>query len=279
MTKLPYLNLGCGSHFNAQWVNVDFSKNGEGVIAHNLLKGIPFADNTFEVVYHSHVLEHFSKDDGVLFIKECYRVLKPGGILRIAVPDLEQIVNNYARLLMLGKKEPDNGKIRADYEWMMIEMYDQTVRNNGGGEMLKYLAEKKLVNEDFVIKRIGYEGEMLRKNILNAVPQKKQLFSRKIYHFARRLLSLRNYRQWLLKLLFSKEYKLLELAWFRQSGEIHQWMYDIYSIRHLLDTIGFKHIAQKDFNESDISNWSSFKLDQVDNKIRKPDSLFVEAVK
>jgi predicted SAM-dependent methyltransferase len=279
MSKLPYLNLGCGSHFNAQWVNVDFSKNGEGVIAHNLLKGIPFADNTFEVVYHSHVLEHFSKDDGALFIKECYRVLKPGGILRITIPDLEQIISNYSRLLMTGKKEPGNEKVRADYDWIMIEMYDQTVRNNGGGEMLKYLAEKNLVNEEFVIKRIGYEGEMLRKNILNAVPQKKQLLSRKIYHFARRLLSLRNYRQWLLKLLFSKEYKLLELAWFRQSGEIHQWMYDIYSITHLLDTSGFKHIAQKDFNESDISNWSSFKLDQVDNKIRKPDSLFVEAGK
>src|ERR1700709_1713415 len=111
LSELPYLNLGCGSHFDRQWVNVDFSKTGEGVIAHNLLNGIPFNDNTFEVVYHSHVLEHFPKDRAEEFIRECYRVLKPAGIIRVAVPDLEQIVSNYSRLLTLGKTHPDSEKI------------------------------------------------------------------------------------------------------------------------------------------------------------------------
>ena len=109
-SKLPYLNLGCGSHFNQQWVNIDFSKTGEGVIAHNLLNGIPFDDNTFDVVYHSHVLEHFPQDKAIDFIRECYRVLKPGGIIRVAVHDLEQIIKNYSRLIDLGKVQPENKK-------------------------------------------------------------------------------------------------------------------------------------------------------------------------
>ena len=64
-----YLNLGCGYHFHKSWTNVDFIETGEGVIAHNLTKGVPFSDGTFDAVYHSHVLEHFSRKDGEMFIK------------------------------------------------------------------------------------------------------------------------------------------------------------------------------------------------------------------
>ena len=66
---------------------------------------------------------------------------------------------------------------------------------------------------------------------------------------------------------------------FRSSGEIHQWMYDIYSISILLKEAGFKNIKQKTFETSDIPNWKLFGLDEINNKIRKPDSLFVEAIK
>ena len=45
MSKLNYLNLGCGSTFHKDWTNVDFVSTGEDVIAHNLLSGVPFNDN------------------------------------------------------------------------------------------------------------------------------------------------------------------------------------------------------------------------------------------
>src|SRR5687767_3201991 len=96
---MKYLNLGCGDRYISDWTNVDFVSQGKGVIAHNLIEGIPFPDNSFDVVYHSHVLEHFTKQRGFLFIKECYRVLKPNGILRIVVPDLEEIVREYFKSL------------------------------------------------------------------------------------------------------------------------------------------------------------------------------------
>ena len=59
--QLMYLNLGCGSRFHEQWNNIDFKSNPPDVVGHNLLKGIPFENQTFEVVYHSHLLEHLKK--------------------------------------------------------------------------------------------------------------------------------------------------------------------------------------------------------------------------
>src|SRR5689334_18953207 len=88
---VSYLNLGCGYHYSSapEWINVDFVATGGGVQPHNLLDGIPFPDNSFDLVYHSHVLEHFTKNDGECFIAECFRVIKPGGFIRVAIPDLE----------------------------------------------------------------------------------------------------------------------------------------------------------------------------------------------
>ena len=59
--KLRLLNLGCGNRYHHSWINMDFSPRGADVIAHNLYKGIPSESNTFDVVYHSHLLEHFPK--------------------------------------------------------------------------------------------------------------------------------------------------------------------------------------------------------------------------
>jgi predicted SAM-dependent methyltransferase len=84
---MNYLNLGCGKRYHCNWTNVDFTAIGEDVIGHNLLNGIPFKDESFDAIYHSHVLEHFSKNDGLAFIRECFRVIRIGGVIRIAVPD------------------------------------------------------------------------------------------------------------------------------------------------------------------------------------------------
>jgi predicted SAM-dependent methyltransferase len=281
MDKLPYLNLGCGSHFNLQWVNVDFLKTGDDVIAHNLLEGVPFDDNSFEVVYHSHVLEHFQKNDAPKFIAECYRVLKPGGKIRIAVPDLEQIVNNYTRLLNMGKADPANEKIRADYEWIKIEMYDQTVRNVTGGEMANYLSAETLPNNEFVMERIGHEGYLIRQYFarLRENPETKKDRLKKTIDKVKRNLSFRGFKYLVLKVLFGDEYKLMDIGKLRQSGEIHQWMYDIYSLGNLLRDAGFKNVEQKRFDESSIPEWRAFGLDEINHAVRKPDSLFAEAVK
>jgi predicted SAM-dependent methyltransferase len=156
---MKLLNLGCGTRYNDEWINIDFRSASPSVLAHDLRVGIPFPSGTFDVVYHSNVIEHFTKEDAPKFLKECYRVLKYGGILRVAYPDLEQIVTHYIRLL----REIKNGnqEFVNDYDWIMLEFFDQTVRNSSGGDMAKYFIRDSIPNRDFVLFRCGIEAEKL----------------------------------------------------------------------------------------------------------------------
>jgi predicted SAM-dependent methyltransferase len=61
----------------------------------DLLKPLPFAENTFDVVYSSHVHEHFPYRTGEAILTECFRVLKPGAPVRIVVPRLEFYIEKY----------------------------------------------------------------------------------------------------------------------------------------------------------------------------------------
>jgi hypothetical protein len=75
-----------------------------------------------------------------------------------------------------------------------------------------------------------------------------------------------------------QEPDLQKLSQFRVSGEIHQWMYDRYSLSKLLAETGFFNIRQCKADESDIPNFRSYLLDTEENgMIRKPDSLYIEA--
>lgn len=274
MTKLPYLNLGCGVTYDERWTNIDFVSTGPGVIAHNLLHGIPCADASFEVVYHSHMLEHFPKAKAAALIRECYRVLKPGGVLRVAVPDLERIAMQYLRFLNEGMEGRPGA--REKYEWMVIELLDQMVRNEGGGEMLKYAADTSKNNDAFLLDRCGHEMTRLfeavrekPKAAANAAVSRPSLFKRA----AGRI------RRVLQQQLLGDEYALLQQARFRNSGEIHQWMYDRYSLGNLLLDCGFKKPIVRTAFESAIPRWQEFRLDGENNVVRKPDSLFMEAEK
>ncbi|MCG8367197.1 MAG: methyltransferase domain-containing protein [Pseudanabaenales cyanobacterium] len=281
---MKYLNLGCGNRFHTTWTNLNFTVTGEGVIAHNLTQGIPFPDASFDVVYHSHLLEHFPKNSAEFFLKECHRVLRPAGILRVVAPDLEQIARTY--LFALEQANAGSLEGAANYEWILLEMYDQAVRHTSGGEMKAYLTREDIPNEDFILKRCGIEA----KNLIETgrhhrqqsqpikVPENRLKNSlRRIYRFLR----YQAYRrEILLKLLLGREYSTLQIGRFRQSGEIHQWMYDRYSLSMLLQQCGLEQIVQRSATESYIPNWTSFNLDtEPDGAIYKPDSLYMEALK
>lgn len=271
---MKYLNLGCGSHFstNSEWTNLDFTSNSTNVIEHNLLSGIPFSDNTYDLVYHSHVLEHFSQNDGKKLIKECFRVLKPDGVLRIAIPDLESITENYLHFLRKGMEDLSDSTNKANYEWMKIEMYDQTVRNTTGGEMLNYLAQTSILNENFVYKRIGEEGRELRKKLLQSNTSASNSAKKNRNSYKQKL---KNYL--IKKLHINETYQ--QIGAFRLGGEIHQWMYDRYSLHLLLNECGGYEIQIRDAFTSYIMHWKDYNLDGWDTIIRKPDSLFIECKK
>jgi SAM-dependent methyltransferase len=279
-----YLNLGCGRRFHPDWTNIDLIPHGPGVIAHDLSRGIPLPDESCEVVYHSHVLEHLRREHALPFLRECRRVLKPGCILRIAVPDLEGICRAY--LETLDRAERGEPQAAADRQWMTLELYDQTVREREGGGMLDYLRQQPLPNEPFVLQRIGVEGrEILQASRQLAARNRgdDQMIPKNGPSGALnrlRVLKQRWRARLLANLLGTEGQRALELGRFRLAGEIHCWMYDRFGLADLIREAGFAEPTRVTAVTSRIPNWNSFHLDTLpDGAIVKPDSIFMEGVK
>lgn len=279
-TRLRCLNLGCGRRFHPDWINVDFCPAVPGIVVYDLRKGIPFPSCRFDVVYHSHILEHFRKTEAAIFIRECHRVLSPLGVLRVAVPDLECIARGY--LSALERASDDQPNADGEYDWMMLELYDQTVRERSGGEMLAYLSNGRLDNLAFASRRLG--GEVT--GLVNYIRHREQAPASKsrVKRAVQRLLEFRRYphriRELVLRLLLGTEYKALRVGRLRAGGEIHQWMYDVYSLGRLLRACGFREIQRCAASESRVANWRSYNLDtEADGSVYKPDSLYMEGVK
>ena len=87
------LNIGCGKVKFPEWINIDIEPGADLVV--DLRYGLPIEDNSADFIYNEHFIEHLKFEDGEKAIKELYRVLKKGGILRIATPDLDYLVKKY----------------------------------------------------------------------------------------------------------------------------------------------------------------------------------------
>ena len=89
------LHLGCGERFLEGYIHIDLAefKHIDYKIPVNNLS--IFDDNSIDEIYASHVIEYFDRDEVKELLKEWKRVLRDGGILRIAVPNFEAIVNHY----------------------------------------------------------------------------------------------------------------------------------------------------------------------------------------
>lgn len=143
--KLNYLNAGCGTNYHSDWINVDIVSKSPDVIGHNFIKGIPFDDNSFKLVYNSHFIEHLDKSDAIRFLNECYRVLQPGGILRVVCPDLEQIARLYLEYCDMCKTSNVNEGQVFKYEWFTIELLDQLTREYQGGFMTEFIKNSTMI--------------------------------------------------------------------------------------------------------------------------------------
>jgi SAM-dependent methyltransferase len=124
-TSRVLINLGSGPHHTPGWIEYDRSrlpwlsrsrliqrlagfaarvgiKRAESILrwspeirVHDVTQGIPHDDGTVDGIYSSHMLEHLEPWAAQNLLAECHRVLRPGGTLRVVVPDLEVIVRAY----------------------------------------------------------------------------------------------------------------------------------------------------------------------------------------
>lgn len=92
------LNIGCGTDYKEGWINID--NNSDSNIEKldlnwDLRNPLPFEDSTVDFVFNEHFIEHLTVEESQKSIKDFMRVLKPGGVMRIATPDLEDIFELY----------------------------------------------------------------------------------------------------------------------------------------------------------------------------------------
>ncbi len=287
MSKLKYLNIGCGAKFHPDWFNVDMASNSPYVIAHNVLKGLPFDDDSLEVVYLSQVLGHFPKEKAAEVVKSCYRVLKHGGFIRVVTPDLEGLAKQYLNFLLQNINNPTE-ESKLNYEWILLEMFDEAMRNQKGGEMAKYLRQQRIVNEGFVFSRIGLIGRNIRNNYLQSQQKgNSQQQDSSIITMIRKACNPKNWSRiaslarlrTINFILTDEEQQYFEIGKFRLSGEVHYRMYDRYSLYNLLESTGFREINVKTPFDSEIPNWGKYELDVKEGEIYDPGSLFMEAKK
>ena len=272
---MKMLNIGCGSAFHPDWVNADVEPSAPSIIRLDASRGLPFSDNTFDICYSSHVLEHLKQAEAAHFLSEIRRIMKPGGIVRLAVPDLEGIVRSYLQTFdqaMAGNKEAE-----MYYDWMVIELLDQMVRKKSGGKMGDYLKECPSAARSFVLSRMGSEAAPF----FEASGKKEGLYSRLANKSPHWFLDQARYL--LLTVIVTifggkRGIRSFKEGWFMTSGEAHQWMYDSFSLGRLLREAGFQEVAVCSPYMSRIPGFDSYGLDVNDGKVRKPDSLFMEGV-
>jgi predicted SAM-dependent methyltransferase len=91
------LQLGAGEHPHAGWLNTDLHGYGRGreLVYLDVRKRFPLPDASFDFVYSEHMLEHLTYADGQRCLRECFRVLRPEGRVRIATPSLERLARLY----------------------------------------------------------------------------------------------------------------------------------------------------------------------------------------
>lgn len=119
------LHIGCGATVVHGWINIDKSPNvylarmpalrrtlarariltdeqasatfPPGILHADVRKGLHFPKASGSHAYSSHLIEHMSRWQGLAFLRECHRVLRPGGVLRVATPDLADLIDSYRR--------------------------------------------------------------------------------------------------------------------------------------------------------------------------------------
>jgi len=92
-----HLHLGCGPKYLEGFVNVDANLFNKIDLWLDVRNGLPFPSNSADSIYSTHMFEHFYPDELNLLLRECLRVLKRGGGMRLIVPNLESAIQAYSQ--------------------------------------------------------------------------------------------------------------------------------------------------------------------------------------
>ncbi len=89
------LHLGCGAKYIPGWMHIDVVDMPHINLIHSIDRLPMILDHTVDVIYACHVLEHFLRREVPKVLQEWHRILKPNGLLRIAIPDFKAVCKYY----------------------------------------------------------------------------------------------------------------------------------------------------------------------------------------
>lgn len=257
----PLVNLGCGRRRHPDWTNCDLEPAGPDVIACDVRRPLPFEPASCDAVYAAHVLEHLTPGEARRLVAEIHRVLRPAGIVRIVVPDLEGIARAYLASLERAAAT-DSPEHHWQHRWMTLELLDQLVRDSSGGLMRRWWSCDPVPARGFIEDRLGEEATAgiaavaaEREAVGREPPEPETIFA-------------------------SEPATARAKARFADRGELHRWMYDRVSLARLLTEAGFRDLGPTHAAASRIPGFAAACLDTTtDGRPRKPDSLYVEGVR
>jgi len=86
------LHLGAELFSLPNWFNTDLDPRGEGIYYLDATRPFPFPSSSFDFIFSEHMIEHISFVEGLKLLAECRRILRPGGVVRAATPNLRTIL-------------------------------------------------------------------------------------------------------------------------------------------------------------------------------------------
>lgn len=270
-----FLNIACGSTYiaNQDWLNLDYSPDSDYVTHANLLGRLPLNDSSVDFIYSSHFVEHIPTSKLNMFFTECLRILKPGGYIRLVLPDLDELCQEY----LLQRGAGNNEKAH----FITLELIDQCVRNEPGGALAKYyksiLSNKNSEILDYIKLRTG-------EDLRNMAVDNDSLRQSKIFNY------LKNPKETLtgLERLYCRLLVSLLPSAFREQnisltsvGEKHAWVYDFSTLSSILNKLGFNTIEKLNFNNTNIPDFPLFPLDYTSDGFPRKgqESMYIEASK
>ena len=110
--EIRKVQLGAGGSRLKGWLNTDIEPGGDGLAYLDATKRFPFEDASIHYIFSEHVIEHLTYDEGKAMIAEAYRVLAPGGKMRVSTPNLMQFIALFDRNLSDEARAYIDGKLK-----------------------------------------------------------------------------------------------------------------------------------------------------------------------
>ena len=233
------------NRIEGEWDVVRFASPFRGTSGADRLidaaRPLPFGTGCFHAIYARRIVEHLASDEARNFVNEAHRLLLQGGVLRVSVPDTEELARDYLAAIDRARAEPRPDTIKDVHE-KRVSYIDQFVRRVPGGALGRYIASGQMSEENL---RRAYGDALGAIAVASKSPTSslRPKLRQRVKEAARLLLR----RRWVHET--------------HATREAHLWIYDRFSLPRLLSAAGFSDVRVVGPDVSAIPGWERWALD------------------